>query len=199
MHVEQQKQVLDVARELFFELGFFKTKVSEIAARSETSTASIYKVFPSKDAVFWAVIERSIEQIEHQIKKLEPLPDPLSFLHHVAQHYQELCETELFQDLVRVPFHQNQLPSSKRRLLERWLRSAIADLCLPALRSCGQKGIIDPERMDSALALLSSFIEHHTIWHDYLTGAQVVKPFLGKAISMEAVRITLSAYPPSSA
>jgi AcrR family transcriptional regulator len=199
MHVEQQQQVLDAARELFSELGFFKTKVSEIAARSETSTASIYKIFPSKDAVFWAVIERSVEQIRNRIKQLEPHSDPLSFLHHAAQHFQELCETELFQDLVRIPLHQNQLPSSKQRLLERWLRSAIADLCLPALRSCGQNGIIDPDRMDSALALLSSFIEYHTIWHDYLTGAQVEKPFLGEAISKEAVRITLSAYPPSNA
>ena len=197
MHVEQQQQVLDVARELFFELGFFKTKVSEIAARSETSTASIYKVFPSKDAVFWAVIERSFEQIEQRIKQLEPLSDPLSFLHHVARHYQELCESELFQDLVRVPLDQNQLPSSKRRLLERWLRSAIADLCLPALRVCGQKGLIDPNQMESALVLLSSFIEYHTIWHDYLTGTQAERPFPGKAISMEAVRITLLAYSPS--
>jgi AcrR family transcriptional regulator len=199
MHVEQQEQVLDVARELFFELGFFKTKVSEIAARSETSTASIYKVFPSKDAVFWAVIERSIGQIKHQIKQLAPISDPLSFLHHVAQHYQELCETELFKDLVRVPLHQNQLPDSKRRILERWLRTAIADLCLPALRSCGQRGLIDPDRMDSALALLSSFIEHHTIWHNYLTAAPVEKSFSGNAISEEAVRITLSAYGPSRA
>jgi AcrR family transcriptional regulator len=199
MHVEQQQQVLDVASELFFELGFFKTKISDIAARSETSTASIYKVFPSKDAVFWAVIERSVVQIEKQIKQLEPVADPLAFLHGVARHYQELCETELFQDIVRVPLNQNQLPISKRRLLDRWLRAAIADLCLPALRSCAQTGLIDPKQTDAALALLSGFIEHHTIWHDFLTGNRVKRLFIGDDICQEAVRITLSAYPLRSA
>ncbi|GIU67788.1 TetR/AcrR family transcriptional regulator [Candidatus Phycosocius spiralis] len=199
MHVLQQNQILEVASQLFFELGFFKTKISDIAARSETSTASIYKIYPSKDAVFWAVIERTVSQIRLRIKQVDPPSDPMTFLNDVARNYQELCETDLFQNLIRIALLQNQLPGIRQREVERSIRGIIADLCLPALYACGRMELINLKKVDAALGLLSSFIEYHTIWYNFLTGEKKERALVGKEISQEAVRITLLAYQPSPA
>ena len=45
MRSQQVENILEVAGDLFLEFGFVNTRVSDIAARSEISTASIYKAF----------------------------------------------------------------------------------------------------------------------------------------------------------
>jgi AcrR family transcriptional regulator len=56
MRSQQIENILEIAGNLFFEFGFVHTKVSDIAARSEISTASIYKAFRSKETLYCAVL-----------------------------------------------------------------------------------------------------------------------------------------------
>ena len=53
-----REHILEVAKDAFLESGFERTSMDAIAARAETSKRSLYAHFPTKDALFLAVIDR---------------------------------------------------------------------------------------------------------------------------------------------
>lgn len=53
-----REHILDTAKLAFLEDGFERTSMDAIAARAETSKRSLYAHFPTKDALFVAVVER---------------------------------------------------------------------------------------------------------------------------------------------
>src|SRR3954453_13351061 len=55
---ELREHILDTAKLAFLEDGFERTSMDAIAARAETSKRSLYAHFPTKDALFLAVVGR---------------------------------------------------------------------------------------------------------------------------------------------
>jgi AcrR family transcriptional regulator len=55
--------LLDVAEQLFAELGFGATTTNAIAARAGMSPGSLYQFFPNKDAIAEALASRYLEQL----------------------------------------------------------------------------------------------------------------------------------------
>lgn len=53
-----REHILEVAKDAFLESGFERTSMDALAARAETSKRSLYAHFPTKDALFLAVIDR---------------------------------------------------------------------------------------------------------------------------------------------
>src|SRR3954469_5427527 len=53
-----REPIPDAAKLAFLEDGFERTSMDAIAARAETSKRSLYAHFPTKDALFLAVVER---------------------------------------------------------------------------------------------------------------------------------------------
>lgn len=53
-----REHILDAAKSLFLQTGFDRTSMDSIAARAGTSKRSLYAHFPTKDALFSAVVER---------------------------------------------------------------------------------------------------------------------------------------------
>lgn len=58
----KRDEILEVARAAFLELGYERTTMAEIATRVGGSKATLYGYFPSKEALFLAIIERLGEQ-----------------------------------------------------------------------------------------------------------------------------------------
>lgn len=54
---QRKLEILTVAERLFARRGFFKTSMAEIAHEAEFSVGSLYQFFPSKDAVYVALME----------------------------------------------------------------------------------------------------------------------------------------------
>ena len=57
---DRRQQILDVATELFAAQGFQGTTTRQIAERSRVTEALIFRHFPGKEELYWAVIERKI-------------------------------------------------------------------------------------------------------------------------------------------
>ena len=55
--------VLEVAEGVFAKNGFRSASMEEIATRAELSVGSLYNLFPSKEALFSAVVERGHDQL----------------------------------------------------------------------------------------------------------------------------------------
>lgn len=199
MRRQQVQQILDVAGDLFFERGFQNARVSDIAARSEISTASIYKAFGSKDALFRAALARGIDRLKLLATPLLPDDDPIAGLLHATHRYQEICVSPLFRDLIRAPIEHNSLPLTLRRSVGRQIRSALEKLCIPPLQACAEVGLLDLRQINEAFQLLSAYIEHKAVWNDLLTSPPSQGAIARAHITNEAVRITFLAYPPTQA
>src|SRR5579864_1361864 len=58
---QRRKQILGVAMRLFARQGFQGTTTREIAAAADVNEAIIFRHFPTKDDLYWAVIEHKIQ------------------------------------------------------------------------------------------------------------------------------------------
>jgi AcrR family transcriptional regulator len=83
------RRILERSRELFFQFGFSRLSMDEIAEDLEISKATLYRYFPDKEALLRAVIKKSREEILSTLKNIsineklevrEKLSDFLSFL-----------------------------------------------------------------------------------------------------------------------
>lgn len=63
---ERVDRILDVAEQLFIELGYEKTTTRAIATRAAIPVGSLYQFFPDKEAIVRALANRYFEQ-EYQI------------------------------------------------------------------------------------------------------------------------------------
>jgi AcrR family transcriptional regulator len=61
-----REHILDSAKVAFLETGFERSSMDAIAARAETSKRSLYAYFPTKDALFLAVIEHMRELFDER-------------------------------------------------------------------------------------------------------------------------------------
>ena len=60
--IQRRQEVLVVAERLFSQKGFFKTSMAEVAHDSEFAVGSLYQLFPSKDAVYVALMEEKFKE-----------------------------------------------------------------------------------------------------------------------------------------
>src|SRR3990172_3896730 len=60
--IQRRQEVLVVAERLFSQKGFFKTGMAEVAHGSEFAVGSLYQLFPSKDAIYVALMEEKFEE-----------------------------------------------------------------------------------------------------------------------------------------
>lgn len=67
---ERVHHILDVAEQLFIELGYHQTTTRAIASRAEVPVGSLYQFFPDKEAIVKALANRYFEQEYHLFVQL---------------------------------------------------------------------------------------------------------------------------------
>ncbi len=85
----KRQAILEVAAQAFRELGFERTSMSEICARVGGSKATLYNYFPSKEALFLAVMFQSSEDEFQAVLGLldASLPDVAEALRRFGRGY----------------------------------------------------------------------------------------------------------------
>lgn len=66
----RKQEILDTAIQLFFEKGYEKTTISDIAKRMNVSQGLCYRYFSSKEEIYSAVLDHYVSQGVHQFKLL---------------------------------------------------------------------------------------------------------------------------------
>ena len=54
---ERRRQILAVATDLFARQGFQGTKTREISEKARVNEAILFRHFPTKEALYWAVLD----------------------------------------------------------------------------------------------------------------------------------------------
>ena len=65
----RRQQILDAARDLFFERGFEGTTIDEIAHRTEISKGAFYLHFPSKEEVYFTLMQEGSHILHEMMQK----------------------------------------------------------------------------------------------------------------------------------
>lgn len=71
--LQRQRELLEVAEEVFSRKGFHSTTIQEISEKSEFAVGSIYNMFASKDEIYLALLRMRFEEylvlLEEKLKK----------------------------------------------------------------------------------------------------------------------------------
>jgi AcrR family transcriptional regulator len=82
---EVDTRILDAARELFFERGLSGASMDKIAGRARAGKPTVYIRFPTKEALFTAVVMRSVaEKLAHFESYVPPVETIDERLEHVG-------------------------------------------------------------------------------------------------------------------
>jgi AcrR family transcriptional regulator len=103
-----QSQILKAAREVFLEQGFSAT-TADVANRAGISSASIFKHFPTKEALFFAAMSAAprdriwTAELEAEIGQGDPRSDLLKIALRIASYTGELLPQLMLAWSVRQP------------------------------------------------------------------------------------------------
>lgn len=64
---ETRNRILDAATIVFAEKGYHEARVDQIVLESETSKGAVYFHFPSKQEIFWALIDKFVAKLESNL------------------------------------------------------------------------------------------------------------------------------------
>jgi AcrR family transcriptional regulator len=122
---DRRNQILQVATELFASKGYDGATTREIARRARVNEAIIFRHFPTKEELYWAVIEAKVQSAGAK----EFMRDILNAGKSLRETFSELAETilrrrEKDQTLSRLLFFS---ALENHRLSHRFFQSYVAD------------------------------------------------------------------------
>ncbi len=89
----RRADVLEAAAEVFAERGFHDAQIGEIAARAEVSRATLYDLFPSKEAIYSEVMLEAAREVRQRVEaRAEAAAGPAERLLAVLQALFECFE-----------------------------------------------------------------------------------------------------------
>lgn len=108
-----RRTIMDVARTAFLEDGFLKVSMRSVATATGTSLGNLYNYFPSKDALFTAVVEPFIAEMERLLESYYGLTAFDMLQWNTPQNIQKTTETYLslvreHRDLMFLVFYRAQ-------------------------------------------------------------------------------------------
>src|SRR4030088_232836 len=100
--VATRRAIVQSARQLFSERGYFSTKVDEIAALARVAPATVYAVSGGKHGLLNTLIDIwcSAPVVAATIESIEAMDDPAAILRTVASTCRRIREE--FGDIIRV-------------------------------------------------------------------------------------------------
>ncbi len=167
-------RILDAAEKLFAERGFAGTAVRDIASQVDLNPASLYNHFAGKQALYEAVLERTMKPILIFIEK-----SPVSWTPTKAEQTISLIMGHLADNpnLARLLYHESLAGGAHmQRLIGTQMRPLVVD-GLAAIKEGPAEQLWTPEELP---LLFAAFIH-------LIAGHFVLAPLLGSALDRDAL------------
>jgi TetR/AcrR family fatty acid metabolism transcriptional regulator len=95
MRAQSKRQIMDAARQLFAEHGYYTCKMTDIARKAEMSTGNVYYYYPSKQEVLKAILADGFETHEEVLREASAnLGTAEEKLHHLVEQYLAFCQEQ---------------------------------------------------------------------------------------------------------
>ncbi|ADG81148.1 TetR/AcrR family transcriptional regulator [Thermincola potens] len=152
--LEREEQILNVARRMFAEKGFYGTNLNDVAAEVGIARGTIYLHFPTKEQLLAAIIRKADEQLMARLSGvIKPQDDPLTKLEKIFRQYLQTCHE--YEDLIRVMSHELRRAVGSRLYEEKGNKS-VTVLVENTINEAKAKGLVDPE-IDTTIASRAFF------------------------------------------
>lgn len=117
LEARRKAEILDAAAAAFAEFGFAGTQVQAIADRLGVGNGTVYRYFPTKEALFLAAVERGLEELSAEMDAVvaDETADPVEQVGRAVRAYLEFFRrrpemAELFvQERAAFPRHHRPL------------------------------------------------------------------------------------------
>ncbi|MEU8315389.1 TetR/AcrR family transcriptional regulator [Micromonospora sp. NPDC048169] len=189
---EKRALIVQAATELFLELGYDRASLARVAAGAGVSKATLFKQFPTKAALFDAIVVDSWAR--NDVADVPPTGDLAAGLTVLGRHYATLLSrpemTDLFRiviaelprfpELARAHFAQGKLPYFES-----------VRIYLSAEHDAGVADVADPEM---AATHFLGMISNYLLWPRLVLPDWTVTPERTAAVVDEAVRTMVARY-----
>lgn len=78
-HEQRRQQILKAAAACFVSDGFRGASISDICAAAQMSSGHLYHYFPSKEAIFQAIVEARLSRATVEIQEVMTSADPIEY------------------------------------------------------------------------------------------------------------------------
>ncbi|MBX9625333.1 MAG: TetR/AcrR family transcriptional regulator [Gemmataceae bacterium] len=117
LEARRRAQILDTAAKVFAGFGFAGTQVQVIADRLGVGNGTVYRYFPTKEALFLAAVEHGLAELTAEMDAVvdDPVADPVEQVRRAVRAYLEFFRrrpemAELFiQERAAFPHHHRPL------------------------------------------------------------------------------------------
>jgi AcrR family transcriptional regulator len=150
---QRRQEILDAARQEFFERGFHRPTVDDVAARAEISKGTIYLYFESKEGLLAHLL---LEGLDLLVEQMEAACDPESSqeaectLQELARAYLRFCQSNPSYFRLIMAFDRGRFEESiPRELYQQVMDKSLQGLDLVARtveqgKACGAFHVRDP-------------------------------------------------------
>lgn len=147
---EKRETILETAAQVFMELGYERTSMSEIAARLGGSKATLYGYFPSKDDLFLEVVKHLVgDKVDPAFEELpaQAHEEPRALLTRFGEHFMQGITTPESIALWRVVMSQAGQSDIGQRFWMQGPQPAMEALAvyLSAATAAGRLNVADPK------------------------------------------------------
>ncbi|MFT4113924.1 TetR/AcrR family transcriptional regulator [Silvibacterium sp.] len=188
---EKRRAAIDAAMEVFLEQGYERASLQQIAGRASVSTATLFKRFPTKAALFEAIVHDFWSE-DAEIGRIPPVGDPKAGLRRIGMDFATLvrlprmvaftrlliAEAPRFPELTQVMLETGKIPYILR----------VADY-LKQERAAGRLKVEDPKR---AARQFLAMIADQLFWPALLTAGFKVSDRDAKLAVDEALQTLLA-------
>lgn len=177
-----RQSISDAATRLFWERGFDRVTVDEIAAAADVGRMTVFNHFPRKEDLFFDREEEGRETLREALRQRDPGVSPveaLRLLAHrlVAQRSPYLSFTPAGQSFLDTIAGSETLKARARAI-----RDELADVVTLALAECAGRDAADPDAHLAANLLLATwtvaFIQAHRVFRQSQEVEQAKASFL---------------------
>lgn len=167
---DSREELVEIAIDLFATRGYAGTSIRDIAEAVGRSVSNIYHYFENKEALWFAIYERSVKTLPGQLRaSLEGLTDPRErFAALVRQH---LEVTEFRRREARIFFIDEERLSPAGNRIHRRMQREILGIYLAELENLETHGLIDVADLKVAALNTLGVISWYLRWSKPGVGA----------------------------
>lgn len=189
----KRNAILAAARALFGERGYERVSMGQVAKVANVSTATLYKHFGGKEALFEAILTARCQSFEEELTTLQLEDELEAGIVHFARAYGELLARDQTTDTLRLLVGDAPaFPDAAERFFER-LRGPLQAPLRRYLRQQQRAGHAQIDDDDIAIRQLLGMIEGGVLWRRLLT-SQPVDPGHVEHVCVEATRTWLARF-----
>ncbi|RMF59275.1 MAG: TetR/AcrR family transcriptional regulator [Calditrichaeota bacterium] len=165
--IEKRAHIKEAAKKLFFQLGFSKTSMDDIARESGLAKPTLYYYYPSKESIFNEIVleeaKEFMNQLEARIDSSLPADERLKIF--IRDFYNGL--KQYTREMESLPEYFCDHSPHGRPIIQK-IQEILLEKIEPLLRAGVSEGIFslsDPKSVAQSLVFQISFLNHDWMQH----------------------------------